>query len=139
MTAEHSAFWDDLAEDLQDPEFLRHYVVESIRIATIDRIVNELDEARDAADLSKAALARAISADPAVVRRLFSAKHVNPTLGTLAEVAAALGMRITLEPLPPAERKSVTEPLLDGRAADTQALAQHLGELRNGTSRSAAA
>ncbi|WP_097983799.1 helix-turn-helix domain-containing protein [Streptomyces sp. f150] len=139
MTAEHSAFWDDLAEDLQDPEFLRHYVVESIRIATIDRIVNELDEARDAADLSKAALARAISADPAVVRRLFSAKHVNPTLGTLAEVAAALGMCITLEPLPPAERKSVTEPLLDGRAADAQALAQHLSELRNGTSRSAAA
>ncbi|MFK0185910.1 helix-turn-helix domain-containing protein [Streptomyces rubiginosohelvolus] len=139
MTAEHSAFWDDLAEDLQDPEFLRHYVVESIRIATIDRMVNELDEARDAADLSKAALARAISADPAVVRRLFSAKHVNPTLGTLAEVAAALGMRITLEPLPPAERKSVTESLLDGRAADTQALAQHLSELRNGTSRSAAA
>ncbi|MFB6663728.1 helix-turn-helix domain-containing protein [Streptomyces parvus] len=139
MTAERSAFWDDLAEDLQDPEFLRHYVVESIRIATIDRIVNELDEARDAADLSKAALARAISADPAVVRRLFSAKHVNPTLGTLAEVAAALGMRITLEPLPPAERKSVTEPLLDVRAADTQALAQHLSELRNGTAGSAAA
>ncbi|WP_069744487.1 helix-turn-helix transcriptional regulator [Streptomyces sp. EN23] len=139
MTAEHSAFWDDLAEDLQDPEFLRHYVVESIRVATIDRIVNELDEAREAADLSKAALARAISADPAVVRRLFSAKHVNPTLGTLAEVAAALGKRVTLEPLPPAERESVTEPLLDGRAADTRALAQHLTELRDGTSQPTAA
>ncbi|MER6191540.1 helix-turn-helix transcriptional regulator [Streptomyces cyaneofuscatus] len=139
MTAEHSAFWDDLAEDLQDPEFLRHYVVESIRIATVDRIVNGLDEARDAADLSKAALARAISADPAVVRRLFSAGHVNPTLGTLAEVAAALGMRITLEPLPPAERKSVTEPLLDGRAADTRALARHLSGLRSGKSRPTAA
>ncbi|MFD3788138.1 helix-turn-helix domain-containing protein [Streptomyces cyaneofuscatus] len=139
MTAEHSTFWDDLAEDLQDPEFLRHYVVESIRIATVDRIVNGLDEARDAADLSKAALARAISADPAVVRRLFSAGHVNPTLGTLAEVAAALGMRITLEPLPPAERKSVTEPLLDGRAADTRALARHLSGLRSGKSRPTAA
>ncbi|MDX3378265.1 helix-turn-helix transcriptional regulator [Streptomyces sp. ME02-6991-2A] len=139
MTAEHSTFWDDLAEDLQDPEFLRHYVVESIRIATVDRIVNALDEARDAADLSKAALARAISADPAVVRRLFSAGHVNPTLGTLAEVAAALGMRITLEPLPPAERKSVTEPLLEGRAADTQALAEHLSGLRGGKLRPAAA
>ncbi|MET7869538.1 helix-turn-helix transcriptional regulator [Streptomyces cyaneofuscatus] len=139
MTAEHSTFWDDLAEDLQDPEFLRHYVVESIRIATVDRIVNGLDEARGAADLSKAALARAISADPAVVRRLFSAGHVNPTLGTLAEVAAALGMRITLEPLPPAERKSVTEPLLDGRAADTRALARHLSGLRSGKSRPTAA
>jgi hypothetical protein len=33
------------------------------------------------------------------VRRLFSAGHVHPTLGTLAEVAAALGMRVVLEPL----------------------------------------
>lgn len=139
MTTEHGAFWDDLAEDLQDPEFLRHYVVESMRIATIDRIVNELDEARGAADLSKAALARAISAEPAVVRRLFSAGHVNPTLGTLAEVAAALGMRITLEPLPEAERKAVTEPLLEGRAADPHGLAKHLSDLRRSKSRSNAA
>lgn len=139
MTTEHGAFWDDLAEDLQDPEFLRHYVVESMRIATIDRIVNELDEARGAADLSKAALARAISAEPAVVRRLFSAGHVNPTLGTLAEVAAALGMRITLEPLPEAERKAVTEPLLEGRAADPHGLAKHLSDLRRSKSRSSAA
>ncbi|GHD81327.1 XRE family transcriptional regulator [Streptomyces goshikiensis] len=139
MTTEHGAFWDDLAEDLQDPEFLRHYVVESMRIATIDRIVNELDEARGAADLSKAALARAISAEPAVVRRLFSAGHVNPTLGTLAEVAAALGMRITLEPLPEAERKAVTEPLLEGRVADPHGLAKHLSDLRRSKSRSSAA
>ncbi|MCP9207120.1 helix-turn-helix domain-containing protein [Streptomyces sp. NEAU-Y11] len=136
MATEHGAFWDDLAEDLQDPEFLRQYVVESIRIATIDQIVNTLDEARDAADLSKAALARAISAEPAVVRRLFSAKHVNPTLGTLAEVAAALGMRITLEPLPQAERQSMTDPLLEGRSADTRALAKHLKELRSSKKRS---
>ncbi|MET8081192.1 helix-turn-helix transcriptional regulator [Streptomyces sp. NPDC005303] len=138
MSTQHGAFWDDLAEDLQDPEFMRHYVVESIRIATIDRIVNALDEARDAADLSKAALARAISAEPAVVRRLFSSKHANPTLGTLAEIAAALGMRITLEPLPVAERKSVTEPLLEGGVADTRALAEHLGKLRSPKARSRA-
>ena len=130
MQNESGAFWEDLAEDLRDPEFLREYVVESVRIATIDRIVNELDDARVAADLSKAALARAISAEPAVVRRLFSAGHVNPTLGTLAEVAAALGMRITLEPLPEDERRSVTEPLLEGRAADAYALSGHMEELR---------
>ncbi|MFE7190639.1 helix-turn-helix domain-containing protein [Kitasatospora sp. NPDC057541] len=133
------AFWDDLIRDLQDPDFLREYVVESMRIATIDRIVNELDEAREAADLSKAALARAISAEPAVVRRLFSAGHVNPTLGTLAEVAAALGMRITLEPLPDAERESITTPLLDGQAADVQTLAEHLTAMRETKSHSRSA
>jgi ribosome-binding protein aMBF1 (putative translation factor) len=97
--AEHGMFWDDLARDVEDPQFLREYVTQSIRIATIDRIVNELDAAREAAGLSKAELARAINSEPATVRRLFSAGHVNPTLGTLAEVAAALGMRVVLEPL----------------------------------------
>jgi len=125
------AFWDDLARDLQDPEFLREYVVESVRIATIDSVVNALDDAREAAGLSKAELARAISAEPAVIRRLFSANGVNPTLGTLAEVAAALGMRVTLEPLAAPERKTLTEPLLEGHAANTKQLAKHLSTLRS--------
>ena len=106
--AEHSVFWDDLTQDLKDRQFLREYVAQSIRIATIDRIVNELDAAREAAGLSKAELARAINSEPATVRRLFSAGHVNPTLGTLAEVAAALGMRVVLEPLEDGDRKRNT-------------------------------
>jgi transcriptional regulator with XRE-family HTH domain len=126
MDAERSVFWDDLAQDLNDPRFLRNYVTESIRIATIDRIVNELDEARQTAGLSKAELARAISTEPATVRRLFSAGHVNPTLGTLAEIAAALGMRIILEPLDASERQQVTEPLRHGNTGDPVALARHL-------------
>ena len=130
MAAEHSVFWDDLAEDLKDPQFLREYVAQSVRVATIDRIVNELDSAREAAGLSKAELARAINTEPATVRRLFSAGHVNPTLGTLAEVAAALGMRVTLEPLRPEERKQVTQPLLEGRSADRKALAKHVTAMR---------
>ena len=121
-----SAFWDDLAADLEDPEFLRDYVLESMRIATIHRLVNELDEAREAAGMSKAELARAIGAEPASIRRLFATGHSNPTLGTLAEVASALGLQVTLTPLPAAERKKITAPLLEGRAADPKALAEHL-------------
>lgn len=123
-------FEEDLAEDLKDPEFLREYVRQSMRIATIDQLVNELDDARRAAGLSKAELARAISAEPAVIRRLFTTGHVNPTLGTLAEVAAALGMRVTLEPLAAADREQVTESLLEGRSADTVALAEYISALR---------
>jgi transcriptional regulator with XRE-family HTH domain len=130
MTATPSQFWDDLATDLEDPEFLREYVRESVRIATIDDLVNELDEAREAAGLTKADLARAISAEPAVVRRLFSAGHVNPTVGTLTAVAAALGMRLTLEPLPEPEREQITRPLMEGRTADPAALAKHASEMR---------
>jgi transcriptional regulator with XRE-family HTH domain len=127
---EHSAFWDDLARDLEDPAFLREYVVESMRIATIDAVVNQLDEARTAAGLSKAELARAIQVEPATIRRLFASDNPNPTLGTLAEVAAALGMRITLEPLPEVERRQVTKPLLEGHSADANGLARHLDAMR---------
>ncbi len=125
-----TTFWDDLAEDLEDPEFLREYVVESMRIATIDNIVNALDEAREAAGLTKASLARAVSADPATMRRLFSGGASNPTLGTLAEVAAALGLRVTLEPLPDLERSNVMQPLLEGRSANTVDLAKYLDGIR---------
>jgi len=130
MSDQHNLFWDDLAEDLEDPEFLREFVVESVRIATIDRVVNALDEAREAAGLTKADLARAISAEPAVVRRLFSSRHANPTLGTLAEVAAALGMTIKIETMPESERRQVMEPLLSGSAPDRKELARHVGEMR---------
>lgn len=108
-------FWDDLARDLEDPEFLRDYITESVRIATVDSIINALDDARESAGLSKAELARAIGSEPATVRRLFSSGNANPTLGTLAEVAAALGLRISVEPLPAAEREAVTTPLRVGR------------------------
>ena len=128
------SFWDDLAHDLEDPEFLRKYVVESMRIATLDFVVNALNEAREAAGLSKADLARAIQVEPAAIRRLFSSVQANPTLGTLAEVAAALGMRITVEPLSEAERQSVTVPLLEGRVADTKKLAKHQETRRSPTS-----
>jgi transcriptional regulator with XRE-family HTH domain len=114
MSINRNAFWDDLARDLQDPEFLREYVTQSVRIATIDDLINRLDLARGAAGISKTDLAKAISVEPATIRRLFSAVHTNPTLGTLAEVAAALGFKITMEPLDPEERTLITEPLLSG-------------------------
>lgn len=126
-----SAFWSDLARDLEDPEFLREYIGQSVRIATVDAMVNGLDDAREAAGLSKAELARAIEVEPATIRRLFSSETPNPTLATLAEVAAALGMRITLERLRDGERTQLTEPLLAGRSADPIALARHLHGLRS--------
>ena len=54
-----SIFWYDLAKDMQDPAFAREYVIESVRVATVDAIINSLDEARISAGLSKAALAGA--------------------------------------------------------------------------------
>jgi DNA-binding phage protein len=109
---------DDLAPQLEDPELPGEYVLESVRTSTTAQVVNALNDAREAAGMSKAALARSIRAEPAAIRRLFSSAQVNPTLGTLSEVAAALGMRITVEPLPVAERKQLT-PRLEVRSEDT--------------------
>ena len=122
-----SAYWDDLAEDLKDPTFLRAYITESLRVATIDRLVHELDQTREALGLTKAQLARAISAEPAVVRRLLSPGHRNPTIGTLAEVAAALGLKVELVPMADEERKLVSEPLRSGVSHDPAALARSFG------------
>lgn len=121
------AFWDDLTEDLKDPVFLREFITESVRISAIDSLINSLDDARVAAGLSKARLARAINMNPASMRRLFSGTVSNPTLATLAEVAAALGMRVTLEVLPEDVQTRVTRPLLDGHAENLEQLAQYLG------------
>ena len=131
-------FWDDLVADLADPAFLREYVRESVRIATVDAIMNALDDARLAAGLSKAELARSINAEPAIVRRLFAAGNAspNPTLGTLVDVAAALGLRLTVEPLPDEERQAVTEPLRTGRIAE--AVVENLAALRHAHGRGSA-
>jgi hypothetical protein len=58
-----SVFWSDLAADLEDPEFLREYVRESVRVGTVDPIINALDDARISAGTPEAELDRAIGAD----------------------------------------------------------------------------
>jgi len=128
-----SAFWEDLATDLEDEGFRREFVMESVRIATIDRVVNALDDARDAAGLTKATLARAARVQPAAIRRMFSSGKANPTLGTLAEVATALGMQIMVVPLADADREKLTEAVLpqgEPAALDTKALAAYLQAVR---------
>lgn len=105
-----SLFPHDLEADLQGSEFRRAPVLQSLRAHTVGEIISQLDAAREARNLSKADVARAINADPAVIRRLFSA-HGNPTLGRLAEIAAALGMRVSLEPLPTSEAEAIASSL----------------------------
>lgn len=117
-------YWERLERKLEDPNYLREFVVESIRTKTIDDLINGLDEARAAAGLTKAALARAVNARPETVRRLLSQSGLNPTLGTVVELAAALGLRLEFQPLSDAERELVTDPLQQGRHADPKELAR---------------
>lgn len=126
MSADRSVFWDDLAEDLQDPEFRKQYVLDSLRIATVDRLINDLDAARQTADLNKSELARVIGVEPATVRRLFSSHNVNPTLGTVTEIATALGLQITVTPLSQEDSDQIADALRDTSDYELKTLADSL-------------
>ena len=106
MSGTKNLFQQDLERELENPEFRAVFVRESVKIDTIDRIINALDEARLDQGLSKAELARAIGSNPSSIRRLFSAQG-NPTLATLSDLAAVLGMKVTLAPLPISEVKAL--------------------------------
>lgn len=92
---------------MQNPEYAREYAIEAVRMRAIDDLVNALDEAREQAGVTKADLARAIDADPSVVRRLLTSSQRNPSLGTVAEIAAALGLKVSLVPMSDDERLEV--------------------------------
>ncbi len=66
------------------------------RTASTCLLVGRLDEARLELGVSKAELARAISAEPEIVRRLFTAESPNPTLRTVVRLANVLGYTLEL-------------------------------------------
>lgn len=112
IMSELTGFWADLRERLtSDPEFARQYLLEWVKVSTVDRIVNELDAKRDELGLSKADLARAVRRDPAAIRRLLSEATGNPTLETVSGVAAAVGMKLELVPMSEEERQALSDPL----------------------------
>lgn len=112
--SEITGFWADLRERLtRDPEFAREYLLEWVKVSTVDRIVNELDAKRADMGLSKAELAKAVTRDPAAIRRLLSDAAGNPTLETVSGVAAAVGLRLALVPMGDEERQVLSDPLRD--------------------------
>lgn len=128
---ESTAFWADLARDLEDPEFRRAYVLESTRISVVDALMNAFEDARERAGLSKADLARAVGTEPASLRRLFTAEAPNPTIATVTDIATALGLRITLEAMPDAEHRLVARALTDEECRQPAALARVLQRRRS--------
>jgi ribosome-binding protein aMBF1 (putative translation factor) len=92
-------------EQMASPSFAKEYGEARAEIDAIDRIVRALDLARDKSGMSKADLARAISAKPEIVRRLFTTSTPNPTLSTVVRLARALGYDLTLVPATRARRR----------------------------------
>lgn len=93
---------DYFAKRRSEPGYEAAYEVASRRIAMFDEVVHSLDAKRDELGLSKAELARRADLPPAVVRRLFSQQHKNPTLTTLVAIADALELSVSMASAGPA-------------------------------------
>lgn len=66
---------------------------------SVRALLGALDDAREAAHVTKAALAASVGLPPETVRRLFTAEGQNPTAATLVKLAHALGRQIALVPM----------------------------------------
>lgn len=87
-----------VGEQLKRPGFRAGYEEAQREIDAVGQVVRALDFARISLGVSKAALARQIAAKPEILRRLFTRSGSNPTLATVAKLAAALGQRLILVP-----------------------------------------
>jgi DNA-binding phage protein len=103
-----TAFDRYVDKQLKKPGTRAAYDEARAEIDAVDRLVRALDAMRIAAGVSKADLARSISAKPEIVRRLFTSHGSNPTLATFAKLAAALGQRIALVPVKPKPATALT-------------------------------
>jgi len=101
-------FLEDLASNLEDPEFYDEFLLQSIRIQAFDSIINTLEDARIAANLSKADLARLTDMNPAQVRRSLTSAR-NLTLGTVNDMATVLGLKLALVPIEAADIERIKE------------------------------
>jgi ribosome-binding protein aMBF1 (putative translation factor) len=95
MPSRKTGFDKFFDEQMRKPSLARGYKKARAEIDVVDQLVRTLDAARIKTGMSKAELARLISAKPEIVRRLFTSK-ANPTLETVTKIAAALGYRLEL-------------------------------------------
>lgn len=87
-----------LDEKLRDDAFREEFESARAEVAATDSLVRALEGARASRGVSKAELARRISAKPEIVRRLLTDTGGNPTLGTVLKVATALDCHLELVP-----------------------------------------
>lgn len=89
---------EHLALGRMEPAYAAAYEVASRRVAMFDDVVRSLDARRGELGMTKTELARRADMPPAVVRRLFSQQHKNPTLTSLVAIAEALDLRLCVAP-----------------------------------------
>ena len=95
-------------------------MLHSAEAMEIRTLLDELDDARRRAGLSKAELARIAGTQPAAVRRLLSGNGHNPQASTLAGLADALGHELRLVPKSTNGRSAAAESAPGVESASTE-------------------
>jgi DNA-binding phage protein len=118
MATTKTGFDTWMAKKLKSPSFASAHREAREHIRAVDALVRSLDVVREQSGITKADLARRIDAKPELIRRLFTKAGANPTLETVVEIAAALGLELRLVPV--AAKKPALKPRRsksDARAA----------------------
>jgi DNA-binding phage protein len=118
-----------LERQLSDPSYAAAYERASRRIAMFDEVVRSLEARREELGMTKAELARRADMPPAVIRRLFSQQHKNPTLTSLAAIAEALELKICVAPANSSPQLSISA-AAQKHAASTSAPSRAYGTRR---------
>jgi ribosome-binding protein aMBF1 (putative translation factor) len=105
-----AAFDNHLDEQLADPVFREHYERRLANLQGFLELLRAIDRAREARDLSKKAVADRMGRHPSAVSRLLSGDGPNPTLETIAELAEAVDLQITIHVKPRPKRGSKNSP-----------------------------
>jgi DNA-binding phage protein len=93
-----TAFDRYVDEQKKSPTFAAEYERVGAEILAVDDLIRLIDAERVDLGMSKADLARKVSTTPAAMRRLLTSGGANPTITTVLDVLAAVGMRLTLSP-----------------------------------------
>jgi hypothetical protein len=101
------AAWDEfVGDELADDRAALEYSVAMARVAATTALAAAFERARVANRMSKAQVARRIFKKPSAISRLFGGDGINPTCGTLAEMAVGTNTRVRI----------IVEPNLEGLA-----------------------
>jgi ribosome-binding protein aMBF1 (putative translation factor) len=90
--------WAEIRERrLNSPALREQYENTKQELILTRQMLMQIDEHRVEAGLSKADLARAIEANPATIRRIFTTATANPSMRTVFRMLDALGMDIEIK------------------------------------------
>lgn len=92
-----TAFDRYLKDQLADPEFKKGFDRKVANLRSLAELMQAMERAREAGKLSKKAVADRMGRHPSAVSRLLCGEGPNPTLETIAELAEALDLSLSIE------------------------------------------